>query len=356
MDGVAGLRRRYDEGRRRYGFDALPRFEGSELTLGRGTVLARVEIGAGPACLDGDRLVALLLVAHGCAVAPSVVKHARRAAEYWRRGDEALAHTELAFARLPRLGVEDDAFRLFLAETLLDARMAPHDLARALGVTLAKYDPDQPRVPAGNGRDSGRWGPGSPGGGAADQAAARLAEMTPVVARSFLVDASPNIVRALAAFASRFAVPTAVLGALFIPTPNDGGITEGTLPGAPDIRFRLDGPAGLLRLARTLADSSETAVVAHSRLGIYYSGDAALGRALGTQLYLDLATVTVLLAPGERDSRRRPPTSRHSARSRRRIRSTGPRSTCWTTRTTCTGASTRSRPSRAASPCASRIR
>ena len=31
----------------------------------------------------------------------------------------------------------------------------------ALG--LRKYDPDQPRVPAGNGRESGRWGDGTSG-------------------------------------------------------------------------------------------------------------------------------------------------------------------------------------------------
>ena len=42
-------------------------------------------------------------------------------------------------------------------------------------------------------------------------------------------------------------------------------------------------------------------MVARSRLGVYFSGDTALGRALGTQLYLDLATVAALLAPRERD-------------------------------------------------------
>ena len=301
MGSVSDLRRRYDAQRLWRGLNALPRFHGSGLALGRGTVLAHVGTGPGAAGLDGDRLAALLLVAHGHAMPLTVVKHAPRAAAYWRRGEGVLAHIELAFACLPRLAAEDDAFRLFLAEVLLDDGLLPGHLARALGVALVKYDPDQPRVPAGNGRDSGRWGPGSEADGAGALGTTRVAEMAPVVARSFLTDANPSIVRALAAFAARFAVPTAVLGALFIPTPNTGGVTEGTLPGIPDVRFRLDGPAGLLRLARTLPDGSEAVAVAQSRLGIYYSGDTALGRALGMQLYLDLATVAAVLAPHERD-------------------------------------------------------
>ena len=58
-----------------------------------------------------------------------------------------------------------DAYRLFLAEELLDAGMSPAALMKGLGFDapargLAKYDPNQPRVPAGSGRNSGRWGSG----------------------------------------------------------------------------------------------------------------------------------------------------------------------------------------------------
>ena len=103
--------------------------------LGRGCRLARGDPASGGACFDADegRLQVLLSAVYGRAVSPLVVKRARRAADHWRRGDKALAHIELAFARLPRLETEGDAFRLFLAEALLDGGMSPRDLARALG-------------------------------------------------------------------------------------------------------------------------------------------------------------------------------------------------------------------------------
>ena len=69
-------------------------------------------------------------------VPPTIVKHVRRAAEYWRQGKAVLAHIELAFARLPRLGREADAFRLFLAEVLLDDGMNPRARSRGLGLPM----------------------------------------------------------------------------------------------------------------------------------------------------------------------------------------------------------------------------
>lgn len=149
---------------------------------------------------------------------------------------------------------------------------------------LAKYDPEQPRVPAGSGRASGRWTSGSD----ADALVAPIA-----AARSFLATASPEALASLATFAARFATPTAVLGALFIPTPNSGGVTQGTLPDAPDIRFQQDGPAGTLRLATTASNGSEVIVAAQNRRGIYVdlTTGQAIGRDLGGQLYLDLDAV-----------------------------------------------------------------
>jgi hypothetical protein len=61
---------------------------------------------------------------------------------------------------LPDIG-EDAAYRLSLAAKLIDAGVAPRDLARELGFDLPagllKYNPDQPRVPAGSGKESGEW-------------------------------------------------------------------------------------------------------------------------------------------------------------------------------------------------------
>ena len=112
--------------------------------------------------------------------------------------------------------------------------------------------------------------------------------------------------QALARFAARFSVPTAVLGALFIPTPNSGGVTQGTLPDAPDIRFRRDGPAGTLRLATTLADGSERVALARNQRGVYLDVRTRepLGRDFGEQLYLDLAAVQAALAEGARPTGR----------------------------------------------------
>ncbi len=68
-------------------------------------------------------------------------------------------HIRLAQASLSHIDDIDDAYRLFLAETLLDQDMAPRMLMKAFGLDaslldLIKYDPDQPRVPAGSGRES----------------------------------------------------------------------------------------------------------------------------------------------------------------------------------------------------------
>lgn len=320
MDGIAGLSGRYDVLRRCTPYDALPRFDDDALKLGRGTALAR--FGAGdrhrPPDDGNERLAVLLSIAHRRETSATIVKHVRRSIEHRQRGDLALAYIELAFARLPPLAGEEGAFRLFLAAALLDEGVPPADLDRRLApspysVSLRKYDPAQARVPAGSGAESGQWtsvefdaadgGRGTATEGGVDGGEPKSAFLPIAAARTFLTGASPAAVEALALFASRFAVPTAILGALFIPTPNSGGVTEGTLPEAADIRYRRDGPAGLLRLARTLPDGGEAVVVAQNRRGLYYAGDTAIGRDLGGQLYLDLDTVTVALAARERPRR-----------------------------------------------------
>ena len=353
-----GLAGRYDVLRRCTPYDALPRFGDDALKLGRGTALACFDTSGRDHPGDGgiERLATLLSVAHRRATLAVIAKHVRRSIGYWRRGDLALAHIELAFARLPPLASEEDAFRLFLAAALLDEGISPAELHRWLvpspySVSLRKFDPEQPRVPAGSGAASGRWmsieydaangGRSTATEGEAGRPKAAL--LGPIAARTFLADASPAAIEALALFASRLALPTAVLRALFIPTPNSGGVMDGTLPGAADIRYRLDGPAGLLRLARALPDGGEAVVVAENRRGLYYAGDTAIGRDLGGQLYLDLDAVTVALAPRERSRRqatddRRPTTGRGSARTRRRISRMARAMTPRLTRTTCTAA------------------
>jgi hypothetical protein len=70
-------------------------------------------------------------------------------------------HLALAtLGRLPR--PRDAARRLFLADKLLEAGSEPETILRALDldpdeVLTRAYNPDQPRVPAGSGRESGQW-------------------------------------------------------------------------------------------------------------------------------------------------------------------------------------------------------
>ena len=137
------------------------------LVVGAGSILARMtKASDGPPRLaldaDRDRCLAMLSVAWGRPVGADIFHHVEAASQAWQRGDKALANLRLVFAGLPRLAEPADAYRLCLAEYLLDEGMAPEALMRVLGYPpnvdrLGKYNPDQQRVPAGNGRRSGEW-------------------------------------------------------------------------------------------------------------------------------------------------------------------------------------------------------
>ncbi len=261
------------------------------LVFGAGTVLAQMTRdweGAQVLALDNsneERILTLLSAVYGRAVSPDVFRHIEGASEQWRRGDKALANIRLAFARLPRLETRTDAYRLFVAEDLLDKGMSPRALMRELGFDraardLARYDPSQPRVPAGNGRQSGEWGDG----GGTEAFVGAVA--TRAGAGSFVAAITPETLVALAAFASRFTVPTAVLGAIFIPSPNDGGVSQGTLPDQPDTSYRLDRPAGTLIITTKASDGTDIAIRAQNRDGIYV--DVETGKPIGRDLRGDL--------------------------------------------------------------------
>ena len=109
---------------------------------------------------DQERIWTLLSVAYGHEVPLAVLGSLRRVAKHWHGSDKCLAAIHLAQMGLPGIG-EGAAYRLSLAAELIDAGLAPRELARELGFDppagLLKYDPDQPRVPAGSGRESGEW-------------------------------------------------------------------------------------------------------------------------------------------------------------------------------------------------------
>lgn len=117
--------------------------------------------------IDGceTRILALLAVAHGRAVAPETVGHIRRACRHYADGETCLALIQLAYASPPR---SDDpgkvAHRVFLADALLAGGVPAHDLLEAFDIdprfldrTDKRFNVNEPRIHAGNGRESGEW-------------------------------------------------------------------------------------------------------------------------------------------------------------------------------------------------------
>ncbi|MGP0060364.1 MAG: hypothetical protein ACLPID_13860 [Beijerinckiaceae bacterium] len=152
------------------------RFVDGGLALGRGTYIARFARGTKSSQsldLDGHEacILALLAAAHDRHVSHRAIETIRRAAEIWQTGDKALAQIRLVYVGLPPID-ERGAYRLDLAVDLLDKGFSPRRLLRELGFQstlreLEKFDPYQPRMPAGSGRESGRWTLGYNGAGSA---------------------------------------------------------------------------------------------------------------------------------------------------------------------------------------------
>jgi hypothetical protein len=200
-------------------------FTQAGLALGRGTILAEFERNGRAArglALDGEdaRLLSLLAAAYREPLAGGVLEKIRRAGEIWRAGDKALAQIHLAFMGLPKID-EADAYRLFLAGTALEKGVSPSDLMKAMGFPRAardieKYNPDQPRAPAGSGRESGQWtsGEASGSGTAAQSRVPRNAHVKPFVPHvvgGVVSDANPDGIVTGAQYAQ--ASPTPVLTA-----------------------------------------------------------------------------------------------------------------------------------------------
>jgi hypothetical protein len=135
-------------------------FQDVGLVLGAGTLLAPARDVADGLNVCGEaRLAVLLAAAFGRTASQGALRHIRRAAIRWSEGDEALAAVHLAMTGLgPMPDSRRASHRLFLADHLLEAGMEPETLLRALDLgALRRYDPDQPRVPAGDGRTGGQW-------------------------------------------------------------------------------------------------------------------------------------------------------------------------------------------------------
>jgi hypothetical protein len=117
------------------------------------------------------RLVTLLAAAHLRRATAPELTHLSKAAQRWQEGDDALASMHLALSGLNRLKRPvADARRMFFADRLLNGGFHSETIIRALDLhdDVAKYSPDQPRVPAGNGRSSGEWTTGDASGETSD--------------------------------------------------------------------------------------------------------------------------------------------------------------------------------------------
>jgi hypothetical protein len=148
--------------------DRTPTFRHDGLVLGAGALLIAADTEQGRLLrLDGpaeSRLLVLLSAAYARRVGAEVLGHVRRAVIRWSEGDTELASLHLALAGLgPLSNPRESSRRLFLAERLIEAGADADTLLRALDLgvgpnALARaYNPDEPRVPAGNGRGSGQW-------------------------------------------------------------------------------------------------------------------------------------------------------------------------------------------------------
>ena len=122
----------------------------------------RMENGRLTVEADSARCIALLSVLSCRPLGPEILRPIEAAAAYWAAGEKALANLRLVFSGLPTPGSTADAHRLTAAAWCLDQGLTPRELMKALDLDpsvldLRKYDPNQPRVPAGSGRESGRW-------------------------------------------------------------------------------------------------------------------------------------------------------------------------------------------------------
>jgi hypothetical protein len=142
----------------------LMRLTNEGLLLGRGVLLAKMDEDG--LCIEEDRILTLLAVAQGDEVPQPTIRAIDRASNHWRSGDKALAAIYLAQISLRRID-EEDGERLALAAALLDAGMSAKELRLKIQPRAKKYDDNQPRVPAGSGRESGRWTSGDASGNSA---------------------------------------------------------------------------------------------------------------------------------------------------------------------------------------------
>ena len=273
------------------------------LVLGATRLLPKLDTGLAE-CQE-PRLVALLSVAYGRPVEASVLDTVRRAAKHARAGNAAMAATHIALARLPRLSDPgDDARRLFIADGLIAKGVSPRDIFAALEFDpapldeLEKYNPDQPRVPAGSGRTSGEWTSGSSSASSSSNGNSS-AEATPLTIAGRIASETASEVTSVvegaagagetaagASVAALLAGALAFLAGVTIPMPGGGVRREGPVQDHPDLRYVWNQDETDLRIVRE-SDGSTVLVATLRSDGRLRVGTRRIGRKLGDTVVLD---------------------------------------------------------------------
>lgn len=164
---IESLRKRWIEEAPFRSFYSYPYINNDGLLLGAGTVLAtmrRSQTGVATLTISGneEKIFALLSLGYRQHLSIDLLRFIKRASLQWAKGEPALAQFELAYARLPRFESKADAQWLFYMDGLIQFGVSPRFLMRAVGLgirelDLLKYAADEPREPAGHGRESGEW-------------------------------------------------------------------------------------------------------------------------------------------------------------------------------------------------------
>ncbi len=257
--------------------------------LGAGTVLIPAEGVRRLTSLDGHeaRVLALLSVAYGKAVAPAALGNIARAADAWRQGDDCLAYIHLAHSRQSELqDCYEAARRLFLAEGFLEAGGSPSalftlDLDETYIDAVEKvYNPAEPRVPAGSGRISDQWTRGL----------SLLADLTEAAAEHLGTFAVRLLTRAGGAAAAAF-------GLLFIPSPNKLSV-EGEVADLPGLSYAWNRDETQLHLTYDSPDRGQVTFSAHLEDDVFRDDRGqVVGRVLSDgSIAIDTAAVSADLA------------------------------------------------------------
>ncbi len=130
MDAIVALKKHWEDEARFRPFYPYVHVSDAGLLLGASTKLAhmaRDRRGNQFLQLDGEeeRILALLSLAYKTRISVEAIKFIKRASMQWAKGEKALAHFELAYARLPRFEAKRDAWPLFYADFLAKRGLSP---------------------------------------------------------------------------------------------------------------------------------------------------------------------------------------------------------------------------------------